>query len=99
MYVCQAEDTDVDGQPLSIEQKVTVAGMGLKKTGKLAERVEIAEGMRAMVITNISTESDLANGKRGVDHTGSSRTGDGDTRAEHRRAVASISVRARVVSR
>jgi ATP-dependent exoDNAse (exonuclease V) alpha subunit len=39
--------------------------MPIKKTAKLAERVELAVGMRAMVLMNIATEADLANGTRG----------------------------------
>ncbi|KAF7973278.1 hypothetical protein HWV62_15643 [Athelia sp. TMB] len=36
------------------------------KTGRLAHRVEIAIGMKAMVTFNTATEADLANGSRGT---------------------------------
>ncbi|KAJ6580050.1 hypothetical protein DFH09DRAFT_1444451 [Mycena vulgaris] len=39
--------------------------MKTKQTGKLDEHVEIAIGMRGMVLMNLSTEGDLANGTRG----------------------------------
>ncbi|KAJ6489217.1 hypothetical protein C8R47DRAFT_951424, partial [Mycena vitilis] len=66
MYICQAEDTlgRFDAE-MNLTQRVIVAGMPIKKTAKLAERVEIAVGMRAMVLMNIATEADLANGTRG----------------------------------
>ncbi|KAJ7494790.1 hypothetical protein B0H11DRAFT_1910735 [Mycena galericulata] len=67
MYISQAEDTTGRNEEgLNIQQRVIVAGMPVKKTGKLAERVELAIGMRAMVLVNIATEADLANGTRGV---------------------------------
>ncbi|KAJ7431847.1 hypothetical protein B0H11DRAFT_1941243 [Mycena galericulata] len=66
MYISQAEDTTGrNEQGLNLQQRVIVAGMPVKKTGKLAERVELAIGMRAMVLVNIATEADLANGTRG----------------------------------
>ncbi|KAJ7475396.1 hypothetical protein B0H11DRAFT_1917799 [Mycena galericulata] len=66
LYICQAEDVvGREGTALNLEQRIIVAGMSVKQTGKLAERVELAIGMRAMVLMNISTEADLANGTRG----------------------------------
>ncbi|KAJ7080494.1 hypothetical protein C8R43DRAFT_965727 [Mycena crocata] len=65
MYVCQAEDTKADGGDLSLYERVIATGLTTKKSGKLAERVELAVGMRAMILLNIATESDLANGTRG----------------------------------
>ncbi|KAJ6495753.1 hypothetical protein C8R47DRAFT_956735, partial [Mycena vitilis] len=66
MYICQAEDrTGLQEEALSLTQRVMVAGMSVKKTAKLADRVELAIGMRAMVLLNIATEADLANGTRG----------------------------------
>ena len=40
--------------------------MTIKQTAKVAEWVELAIGMKAMVIINIATEADLANGTRGT---------------------------------
>ncbi|KAJ7507781.1 hypothetical protein B0H11DRAFT_1902810 [Mycena galericulata] len=66
LYICDAEDTvGRTEESLNLEQRIVVAGMTTKQTGKLSERVELAIGMRAMVITNIATEADLANGTRG----------------------------------
>ncbi|KAJ6539886.1 hypothetical protein DFH09DRAFT_929981, partial [Mycena vulgaris] len=65
LYVCRAEDTHGwDQLPLTLRQCVVVAGMKMKQTGKLKEHVEIVLGMRAMVMLNISTEGDFANGTR-----------------------------------
>jgi hypothetical protein len=66
VFVCPAEDTTVDEDlPLTMEQRVLVAGMNKKTTGNLAEHVELAIGMKAMVLQNIATEADLTNGTRG----------------------------------
>jgi ATP-dependent exoDNAse (exonuclease V) alpha subunit len=66
MYICQVEDTvGRDESQLELVQRITVAGMTIKQTAKLAEREELAIGMRAMVLLNIATEADLANGTRG----------------------------------
>lgn len=66
-YVCPAEDTiGKDRRPLSRTETLTVAGMAGKATGRLAFRTHIAVGMRGMVLLNIATESDLANGSRGT---------------------------------
>lgn len=47
-------------------EKVVVVGMTIKQTGRLAERVELSVGMKVMVILNIATEGDVANGTRGI---------------------------------
>ncbi|GAW10284.1 ATP-dependent DNA helicase PIF1 [Lentinula edodes] len=65
LYSCPAEDT-AKGSPLSTNQRMSVAKKTTKHTGNLAHRVEVAIGMKAMVLLNIATEADLANGTRGV---------------------------------
>lgn len=40
--------------------------MNEKKMGRIPDMLEIALGMKAMVMINITTESDLANGTRGT---------------------------------
>jgi hypothetical protein len=45
---------------------LTVAGRGEKSTGKLSDRIELAIGMKLMVLLNLSTEVDIANGTRGM---------------------------------
>jgi hypothetical protein len=58
--------TPEPGEPITLEQKIVALGMTIKQTAKVAERVELAIGMKAMVIINIATEADLANGTRGI---------------------------------
>lgn len=40
--------------------------MDSKRTGKLTDRVEIAIGMKIMVVLNVATEADIANGTQGT---------------------------------
>ncbi|RDB27295.1 ATP-dependent DNA helicase PIF1 [Hypsizygus marmoreus] len=66
-YISQAEDTvGKTGEELPCRHQLVVVGMTTKNTGNLAERVDIAIGMKAMVLLNIATEADIANGTRGV---------------------------------
>jgi len=48
--------------PLSMEAKLAIAGLEDKKTGKLPTTVQMAIGMRAMILLNMATEADIANG-------------------------------------
>ncbi|KAJ7205933.1 P-loop containing nucleoside triphosphate hydrolase protein [Mycena rebaudengoi] len=67
MYICTAEDTrGAQEEKLTLEERILVAGMTTKQSGKLAEQVELCVGMRAMVLLNLATEKDLANGTRGT---------------------------------
>ncbi|KAJ3568696.1 hypothetical protein NP233_g5549 [Leucocoprinus birnbaumii] len=50
----------------SMFHRVLLAGSTIQDTQRMAERVELAVGMKAMVIVNIATEADLANGTRGT---------------------------------
>ena len=63
-----AEDTSQDGETLSMEAKLATAGLDDKKTGKLAVFVHMAIGMKAMVLLNLVTEANIANGTRGQIH-------------------------------
>jgi hypothetical protein len=66
LYAFHAEDTaGSDRQALSLPNRITVAGMRSKETGRLEEIVELAVGMKVMITENIATEADLANGTRG----------------------------------
>jgi len=67
-YLVPAEDTSRDGETLSMEAKLATAGLDDKKTGKLAAFVHMAIGMKAMVLLNLATEADIANGTRGQIH-------------------------------
>ena len=73
LYVFDVEDTIGDGRlVLTMEQKVIVAGMKLSDlrasngTKKLGHRIELGIGMKVMVMLNLATEADLANGSRGT---------------------------------
>jgi hypothetical protein len=65
-YIVPAKDIDRDGsEDLSMEAKLAIAGLEDKKTGKLPATVQMAIGMKAMVLLNVATEADIANGTRG----------------------------------
>jgi hypothetical protein len=64
-YIVPAEDTLRDKSNLSMEAKLAIAGLEDKATGKLPATVHMAIGMKAMVLLNIATEADIANGTRG----------------------------------
>ena len=48
-----------------MEAKLAIAGLTDNKTGKLPDLVQMAIGMKAMVLLNLATEADIANGTRG----------------------------------
>ncbi|RDB21373.1 hypothetical protein Hypma_011904 [Hypsizygus marmoreus] len=63
LYVVQGEDTlGKTGNPLQAKHRILVVAMSTKSTGNVPEKVEIAVGMKAMVLLNIATEADVANG-------------------------------------
>ena len=65
-YVVPAEDTlRGGGGGLSMEGRLAVAGLDDTKAGKLPASVQMAIGMKAMVLLNIATEAEVANGTRG----------------------------------
>ncbi|KAK0482307.1 hypothetical protein IW261DRAFT_1417898 [Armillaria novae-zelandiae] len=49
-----------------LSDKLDIASMTDKNTGKMPDIIEIAIGMKAMVTLNIATESDLTNGTCGT---------------------------------
>ena len=49
-----------------MKTKLAIAGLKDDATKNLKMRVELAVGMKAMVVLNIATEADLANGTRGT---------------------------------
>jgi hypothetical protein len=66
-YIITAEDTLVEsGQPPDPKTRLAVAGLKDDATKNLKRRVELAVGMKAMVVLNIATEADIANGTRGT---------------------------------
>ncbi len=66
-YNCPAEDTCGRGREgLSAEERLLVAGTPNKNTGQLSDNIVLAIGMKAMIVRNIATEADLANGTRGI---------------------------------
>ena len=65
IYVSKAEDIPLEGQ-LSMHDKWLIAGAGQVGTSKLEELLEVAVGMRVMILINLSTQAEVANGTRGT---------------------------------
>ncbi|KAJ3565753.1 hypothetical protein NP233_g7437 [Leucocoprinus birnbaumii] len=68
IFVSPSEDQILSGREArtpTIEERVAIAKLPVDKSGRLADMVELSVGMRAMVLLNISTEADLANGTKG----------------------------------
>jgi PIF1-like helicase len=66
-YIISAEDTIKEtGETPDKRTKFEIAGLKDESTRSLRMRVELAVGMKAMVVLNIATEADLANGTRGT---------------------------------
>ncbi|KAJ2913508.1 hypothetical protein MD484_g6899, partial [Candolleomyces efflorescens] len=66
-YIIRAEDIDkTTGELPRIDYRVAIASLKGKEKGKLEDEIEIARGMKVMVVANISTEADMANGTRGT---------------------------------
>lgn len=64
-YVVTANDS-IDDRPLTRGQRLTIAHMKPDETNHLPNRIELAIGMKAMVLLNLATDADLANGSRGI---------------------------------
>ena len=66
-YVISAEDTleETGGIP-DKKTRLAVAALKDEATKNLKRRVELSIGMKAMVVLNIATEADVANGTRGT---------------------------------
>src|ERR1700677_777904 len=64
-YTLYARDTSKQ-QPLSRQQRLTIAHMKLEQTAHLPNKVELAVGMKTMVLSNIAPSIDLANGSCGI---------------------------------
>ena len=64
-YIVTAEDL-VDREPLSNVQWLAVAWLKIKDTSQLLNRVELATGMKAMVLMNLAMGANLANGLHGT---------------------------------
>jgi hypothetical protein len=66
-YIISAEDTLVEsGETPDLKTRLAVASLKDDATKNLKRRVELSVGMKAMVVLNIATEADLANGTRGT---------------------------------
>jgi ATP-dependent exoDNAse (exonuclease V) alpha subunit len=66
-YIISAEDTITDtGESPDRRMKKTIAGLKDETTRNLKMKIELAVGMKAMVVLNIATEADVANGTRGT---------------------------------
>ena len=66
-YVIYAKD-ECNGQPLTRCQRLATAHIKTDDTNNLPHKVEIVKGMKVMVLSNISTDANLANGTRGIVH-------------------------------
>ncbi|KAF9561234.1 hypothetical protein CPC08DRAFT_606892, partial [Agrocybe pediades] len=66
-YVVPAEDVDKDREDgvLSMEGRLALAKMKDKEKGKLSDTIDMAIGIKVMVLVNMATEADIANGTRG----------------------------------
>lgn len=64
-YVVYASDTS-DGETLTKEQRLAIAHLNLNKMNRLPNKIELVVGMKAMVLENVATDADLANGTRGT---------------------------------
>ncbi|KJA13633.1 hypothetical protein HYPSUDRAFT_532240 [Hypholoma sublateritium FD-334 SS-4] len=65
-YSVKAEDLDRDTKKEpSMEARLAVAELEAKQTGKLKDEIQLTVGMKAMVLLNLATEADIANGTRG----------------------------------
>ena len=66
-YIVSSEDYNFrTGAPLTNNVRLEVAKLNERKTKTLSDRIEIAIGMKAMIVVNLSTEGDVANGTRGT---------------------------------
>ena len=64
-YVVHAVDSIKNGD-LSVSQRLAIAHLSLDNTNRLPGKVELAIGMRVMILTNIAPRAGLANGSRGL---------------------------------
>lgn len=64
-YIVYADD-QCDGKPLTKCQRLATAHITSDVTNTFPHKIEIVKGMKAMVLLNISTDADLANGTRGI---------------------------------
>ncbi|KAF8424993.1 hypothetical protein L210DRAFT_802594, partial [Boletus edulis BED1] len=70
LFICKAND-NVNGLPLTLSEKFAVVSKQSKGQGRQDERgclpniVELAIGMQVMVMLNVETGLDVANGSRG----------------------------------
>lgn len=64
-YVFYAHDSHKQ-KPLSRQHRLTIARMKPEQMAHLPNKVELAIGMKAMVLSNIAPHVDLANGSRGT---------------------------------
>jgi hypothetical protein len=66
-YIIATEDTDTEtGDVPDIKTRLAIASLKDDATKNLKKRVELSVGMKAMVVLNIATEADVANGTRGT---------------------------------
>lgn len=64
-YMLYAHDSTKQDE-LTLQQRLVVASLKLDDTNHLPNKVDLAIGMKVMVLLNIDTDSDLANGSCGM---------------------------------
>jgi hypothetical protein len=64
-YILYVHNT-IENCPLTLKEQLAVAILKLEDTNRLPHKVELAIGMKVMVLSNIATGADLANGSRGT---------------------------------
>ena len=64
-YIFYALDS-YKGQPLSWQERLTIAHMKLEQTANLPNKVDLTVGMKVMVLQNIATHVNLTNSSRGI---------------------------------
>ncbi|KAH8976857.1 hypothetical protein EDB86DRAFT_2758806, partial [Lactarius hatsudake] len=64
-YIVYALDS-CKNRPLTRAEQLVIAHLKLEDTNRLPNRIDLAVGMKAMVLENIAPNADLANGSRGT---------------------------------
>lgn len=64
-YIVTAHDT-CNNHALTRTQQLAIAHLKLDKTNHLPNKIDLAIGMKAMVLSNIAPNADLANGSQGI---------------------------------
>ncbi|KAH9164716.1 hypothetical protein EDB89DRAFT_1833444, partial [Lactarius sanguifluus] len=64
-YIVYALDSS-ENRPLTRAERIVIAHLRLEDTSRLPNKINLAVGMKAMVLENIAPNADLTNGSRGT---------------------------------